>query len=294
MDLSVIRLGPHRLTNLINLNKKVGKLICRNGFILKFNGTNYHYIKGLFYFSLLDGVLFSNKKGYWNYKDNTITTPQGIKFGVKSFDEGIFAETFLYDIHFSDFNLKNKIVIQAGGFTGDTALYYANRGAKVYSFEPDPNSYNLALLNLKFNPKLSNKIVFKNLIIDKDGVIDFPIVEGGSGGSSIYDKNKNKNKVTKIRSVSIETIIKEFRIKKPYLLDLDIKGSEFNVVNERILSKFRIIRIEYSTKIGDKRVGDRNYIIKKLKQCGFSNIRIYKHNYGSYDLVEHGTIEAKR
>ena len=61
-----------------------------------------------------------------------------------------------------------------------------------------------------------------------------------------------------------------------------------------MLSKFKIIRIEYSTKIGDKKLGNRDYIIKKLKQLGFKNIRIYKHNYGSYDLFEHGTIEAKR
>ncbi len=291
MILQVIRLGRHRFANLLNLRKKDGKLICRNDFIFKFNKKNAKQIKDLFYFSLLDGVLFSNRKGYWNYKNNIITTPQGIKFDIKSFDELIFAETFLYDIHFSDFDLKNKVVVQAGGFTGDTALYYADRGAKVYSFEPDRNSYDLALLNLKLNPKLSKKIIFKNLIIDKDGVIDFPIVESGSGGSSIYDKDKNK--MAKIRSVSIETIIKEFRIKNPYLLDLDIKGSEFNVVNEKILSKFKIIRIEYSTKIGDKNLGNRDYIIKKLKQLGFKNIRIYKHNYGSYDLINHGTIEAK-
>ena len=61
------------------------------------------------------------------------------------FDPLIFSETFLADIHFSNFDLKNKIVIQAGGFIGDTALYYSSRGAKVFSFEPDINSYQLAL-----------------------------------------------------------------------------------------------------------------------------------------------------
>ena len=141
MILQVIRLGRHRFANLLNLRKKDGKLICRNDFIFKFNKKNAKQIKDLFYFSLLDGVLFSNRKGYWNYKNNIITTPQGIKFDIKSFDELIFAETFLYDIHFSDLDLKNKVVVQAGGFTGDTALYYADRGAKVYSFEPDRNAY---------------------------------------------------------------------------------------------------------------------------------------------------------
>ena len=290
--LQVIRFDPNRFTNLRNLDKKRGKFICRNGFILKFDKTNVKHMRRLFYFSLFEGILFSNKKGYWNYKNNIITTPQGIKFDIKLFDETIFAETFLHDIHFSDFNLMDKIVIQAGGFTGDTALYYANRGANVYSFEPDPNSYEAAIRNLKLNPKLDKKIVFQNLAIDKDGIIEFPINDDGSGGSSIY--NTNKNRTVKIRSVSIKTILNEFKIKNPFLLDLDIKGSEFNVINEKALSKFKIIRIEYSTKIGNKKIGSRSYIIKKLKQYGFSNIRIYKHNYGIYDLSEHGTIEAKK
>ena len=145
---------------------------------------------------------------------------------------------------------------------------------------------------MKLNPKLNKKIVFQNLAIDKDGIIEFPVNNDGSGGSSIYDIDKNK--IVKIRSVSIKTILNEFKIKNPFLLDLDIKGSEFNVINEKALSKFKIIRIEYSTKIGNKKIGSRSYIIKKLKQYGFSNIRIYKHNYGIYDLSEHGTIEAKK
>ena len=294
ISLQVIRLGSHRFTNLLNLNKKTGKLICKNGFVLNFDETNHSNIKNLFYFSLLDGVLLSNKnkRGYWNYKNNIITTPQDIRFHIKSFDELIFAETFLYDIHFSDFDLRNKVVIQAGGFTGDTALYYAYRGAKVYSFEPNPESYNLALLNLKLNPKLNKNIVLKNFAIDKDQIVEFYINTESSGGSSIYDNNRKK--AVKIRSVSINTILNEFKIRNPYLLDLDIKGSEFKIINEDSLAKFKMVRIEYSTKIEDKTLGGREEIIKRLKQLGFKNIRIYKHNYGSYDLIEHGTIEAKK
>ena len=294
ISLQVIRLGSHRFTNLLNLNKKTGKLICKNGFVLNFDETNHSNIKNLFYFSLLDGVLLSNKnkRGYWNYKNNIITTPQGIRFHIKSFDELIFAETFLYDIHFSDFNFNNKVVIQAGGFTGDTALYYAYRGAKVYSFEPNPESYNLALLNLKLNPKLKKNIIFKNLAIDKDGTLKFYINTKYSGGSSIYYNDRKK--AVKIRCASIKTILSEFGIKNPYLLDIDIKGSEFKIINEDSLSKFKIVRIEYSTKIENRTLGDKEEIIKRLKQLGFKNIRVYKHNYGSYDLTEHGTIEAKR
>jgi FkbM family methyltransferase len=206
------------------------------------------------------------------------------------FNPLVFSETFLSDIHFSDFNLENEIVIQAGGFIGDTALYYANRGAKVYSFEPDINSFNLALENIKLNPEFSKRIVMKNYAIGNDETIEFPINPNGSGGSSAYDLNGKKT--IKVKSASIKTILEEFSIDNPYLLDLDIKGKEFEIINDKSISKFKMIRIEYSTSIDGKKIGEREQLIEKLKEYGFNKIRIFKHNGGRYDLMDHGTIEA--
>jgi FkbM family methyltransferase len=203
----------------------------------------------------------------------------------------IFSETFLSDIHFSDFNLNKKIVVQAGGFTGDTALYYASRGAIVYSFEPDINSYNIALKNIELNPELSKNIVMKNYAIGNDGEIDFPIDPNGSGVSSAYYLENKKT--IKIKCVSISSILKEFSLENPFLLDLDIKGMEFEVINDKSIKEFEIIRIEYTTHIGDKLIGSRDDIIKKLLEYGFNKIRIYKHNEAFYDLNNHGTIEAR-
>lgn len=275
----------------MNLLKKNGSLICPDNFILKFNENNEKDVKKFYEFILRYGVKISNKKGFWHYKDGIIETPQGIKFYINKFNPLIFAETFLYGIHFSDFDLNNKIVIQAGGFIGDTALYYASRGAKVYSFEPEVNLYKLALENIKLNPDLSKNIVMKNYAIGKDEEIDFPLDPSGGGGSSAYYTN-GKNTI-KVQSKSITTILKEFRISNPYLLDLDIKGKEFDIINDKSIKKFKMIRIEYSTKIGNKRIGDRDELINKLKDYGFDKIRIFKHNEGVYDLMEHGTIEAK-
>ncbi|WP_048816748.1 FkbM family methyltransferase [Caldisphaera lagunensis] len=206
-----------------------------------------------------------------------LLTPNGLKFYIENFDPLIFSETFIYDIHYSD-NLNGKIVIQAGGFTGDTALYYASKGARVYSFEPDPINYELALKNISLNPHLAQNIIMKNYALGKDEIIDFPIT--GTGFSSAY--NLNTGKTTKVRSISITQIIKEFNITDPYLLDLDIKGKEFEVINDESLSLFRKVRIEYSPDL----VG--------LKDYGFKSIRVFKHNCLNYDLHYHGTIEATK
>lgn len=280
----------NRILNSINLVRKRGNLILPNNFKLSFNKENGRDIKNLFAFGLIYAVEFSDKEGYWNYRDNVVITHNNIRFFIKNFDPLVFNETFLSDIHFSSFDLNNKIVVQAGGFIGDTALYYASRGAIIYSFEPDINSYNLALENIKLNPELSKNIVMRNYALGDDGEIDFPIDPNGSGGSSVY--NLENKKTIKVRSVSLSSILKEFSIENPFLLDLDIKGKEFEIINDKCISKFEMVRIEYSTHIGDKLIGSRDVIVKKLREYGFNKIRIFKHNELTYDLNIHGTIEA--
>ena len=245
----------NRIHNIINLLRKNGSLILLNNFRLNFNKSNENDIKSLFAFGLIYGVKFSDEQGYWHYKDNIITTPNGIKFNLKNFNPLIFSETFLSDIHFSDFDLKDKIVIQAGGFIGDTALYYASRGARIYSFEPEINSYNLALENIKLNPELAKNIVMKNYALGNDGEIDFLVDPNVSGGSSAYYSGNQK--AIKVKSSSISNILKEFSIEKPFLLDIDIKGKEFEVINDKSIQEFEIVRIEYSTYFGNKIIGNR-------------------------------------
>ena len=94
-------------------------------------------------------------------------------------------------------------------------------------------------------------------------------------------------KTIKVKSVSISSILKEFSLENPFLLDLDIKGREFEVINDENIQKFEMVRIEYSTHIGDKLIGSRDDIIEKLWEYGFNKIRIFKHNEGVYDLTIH-------
>jgi len=200
-------------------------------------------------------------------------------------------ETFLYQIHFSEFDLSGKIVITAGAYIGDTPLFYSYYGAKVFAFEPDPNSFEKAKENIDLNPDLKNNIILKNYAIGNDGEVDFPI-EDDSGGSSIY-KVDIKNKI-KVKSVSIKTILNEFNISDPYLLDLDIKGSEFTVINDPSISKFKRIRIEYSPYLLNQRGKTLEYLVAKLKGYGFNKFRVFKHNHLRFDLMYHGTLEAEK
>ena len=280
------------ITNPIVLFRTEGIIKLKDGQSFPFNKHNKTDIINLVLFTLENGVMFGLSKHSWRYypSEGIVKTPDGIKISIKGFDSMIMSETFLNDIHFIDFDLSGKIIIDAGGFTGDTSLYYANKGAKVYSFEPDPNSYKIAKYNISLNQRLSNRITFKNYALGKDGMINFPINPYGSGGSSLYKYNtKNTNK---IESLSLTSIIKKFKINNPYLLHLDVKGCEFYLIKDPSISKFKRIRIEYSSYLVNGKNKNPEYIIRSLEKHGFTKIRVYKHNYLRYDLSYHGTIDA--
>jgi len=271
--------------------KKKGIIKLTNGDEFTFNKENKRDILRVVFFALNNGIEFGNGKYQWKFdpENEIIETHQGIRFKMQTI--GILDETFLYQIHFSGFDLKGKTVITAGAYIGDTALFYSYYGAKVYAFEPDPNSFEKAKENILLNPTLKDNIILRNYAIGKDGEIDFPIEEN-SVDSSIYKVNVT-NKVN-VKSVSIRTILKEFNISEPYLLDLDIKGAEFTVVEDASISNFQRVRIEYSPYFLNQTDKTLEFLIQKLKYYGFTKFRVFKHNNLRFDLTYHGTLEAEK
>lgn len=272
--------------------RRRGLIKLSNGYLIPFDEKNKRSFLNIICFALANGIRFGKGKYQWkfDYQNGIIETHQGIRFKINIIT--LLDETFLYEIHFSGLDLKDKIVVTAGAYIGDTPLFYSYYGAKVYGFEPEPNSYTQALENIKLNPKLSENIVLKNYAIGVDGEIDFPVNPLDSGGSSIYVNEGLKT--IKVQSRSISTILNEFSISNPYLLDLDIKGSEFSVIEDASIKKFKKIRIEYSPYLLKSETKSLNHLIDKLKFYGFSMIRVYKHNGLRFDLMNHGILEAEK
>ncbi len=276
--------------------KNSGIIKLTDGTTFYFNRQNKLDILRIVFFALENGIRFGQNENQWkiDQTDNTIETPQKIKFYIKRINSDIFAETFLYDVHFIDFDMDGKTVIEAGAFVGDTALYYASKGAMVYSFEPDLESYEIAKENISLNKHLSQNISLTNYAIGKDGEVDFPVIDATSAGSSVFISDA---KFRKVRSVSVRTILREFDINNPYLLHLDIKGLEFSVINDNALSEFDRIRIEYSPYfkgVNGESIGNLSVLLQKLREYGFKHIRTFKHSNLRYDLLNHGTIDAMK
>ena len=280
----------YAIENPLILLQKSGVVKFSDGYKISFNEKNKKSILAVIYFALSNGIRFGEGKFQWKFDQikGIIETHQGIKFSVKNV--GLLDETFLYETHFSGFDIENQTVVTGGAYIGDTPLYYSYYGARVFGFEPDPNSFMLAKENISLNPDLEKNITLTNYAIGKDSMVNFPINED-SGVSSIFETQKRR--IVSIRSVSISTILDEFYIKNPYLLDLDIKGAEFDIINDESISNFKKVRLEYSPYIlhNEKKLYT---LVDKLKDYGFVKSRIYKHYPLRFDLINHGTIYAEK
>lgn len=140
-------------------------------------------------------------------------------------------------------DVKNKIVIDIGANIGDTAIYFALRGAKhVYAFEPYPYTYNKAANNIKLNG-LEKRITILNegLGAKADTVrLNKGIAKGGT-------KLKESSTGKPIKITTIAEVLERFDIKAAQM-KIDCEGYEYEILlNARTedLLHFGQISIEY-------------------------------------------------
>ncbi|MCI4339344.1 MAG: FkbM family methyltransferase [Thermoplasmata archaeon] len=261
------------------------------GFALPVDRVNYTTIR-----KLVELASYGATLGPLNGDDPTkwgvslapglIDTPSKIRFTLDSLHPLIFAETFLYDLHFPGPDVQGKNIVDAGAFVGDTALYFASLGANVHSYEPEPGNARLLQQNVELNPTLRPRIFTHAEAVWEDGTVQFG--SGRGGGGSIFVRGATP---VSIPSVSLRTILNRID-GPPHLLKVDCKGAEFGLVRQPAISEFPSVHIEYAADFRPGRtVGE---LIQALRDLGFSHIRRFKPNWGGFDFEVCGMIHATR
>ena len=202
-----------------------------------------------------------------------IITSNGVRFFLDSIHPGnTIIETFVREIHSINpkINWNNKIVVDVGAECGDTPLYFASMGAKVFAFEPLKKHFKFFKKNLSLNPTLSEKIIPMNAAIGKDGQLKFFVSGdneqfGSCGASFLYNNQNNDFKYEQVNGYQLKTARKKFGINHIDLLKMDCKGCEFYLTDEDLENIDRI-KIEYS-------IHDKNHkidnLLELLKNNGF-------------------------
>jgi len=245
---------------------------------------------------LVERISEIKSKGYdinLNEKEHIIEIK---KFGrnIKFYDVnraintiGLIKENFV-DEHYRNLDIKDKDVVDVGANIGDTAIYFALKGAKhVYAFEPYPYSYNIAMKNIKLNC-LEDRITLLN---EGCGISGFVTIkeEYKSTGRTDLKKFKEGNK---IRVESLDEIVKRFNLKHS-ALKVDCEGCEYDLIlnaSDEALKAFDQIIMEYH-------YGYRN-LVKRLRQTRFKvkySLPKYFHNIEAEDSNTYlGLIFATR
>lgn len=146
---------------------------------------------------------------------------------LNQFEEEVFYDKCGMDYIENINQVKNKNIIDAGAFIGDTAIVlsdYTNKN--VYSFEPFLQNYNLMLKTIELNKK--NNIIPVNMALgDENKEIGIDASVGAGSGMSIENsKEDNINNIeNKIKMLTLDSYVKENNIEVG-LIKTDLEGFE--------------------------------------------------------------------
>ena len=198
----------------------------------------------------------------------------------------VHIEEFFSDDEWSMVNFSGRHVIDIGGNAGDTALYFAKKGAKVISFEPVKHLHELAICNVKLNKELMDNITLVNKGVGgKNGTLTFKSnsVQGyvDEDSSNIYEDSYN------MEIISMQTLLNDYNF-NPDILKMDCEGCEFEIIQNNDLTIFNEIVFEHHSKIAKK---DYKNLIDILTKQGFK-IDCYDVNASGQSFKDIGIIHA--
>ncbi|MFP3257413.1 MAG: FkbM family methyltransferase [Candidatus Nanopusillus acidilobi] len=135
------------------------------------------------------------------------------------------------------------MILDVGGEVGDTALYFALKGAKkVIVIEPFPNNYEYLVKNINYN-NFQDKIIPINAMVGKENKKTNIIIPD----EFIVRDAKESDTGYQIEMITLSKLIESFNIKEA-LLKMDCEGCEYESIlneNDETLKIFKKIQLEY-------------------------------------------------
>ena len=218
-----------RYSNLIkNLDNESVEIV--NGILSKI--TNYNNINDSVYFSRKESKKINDL--YEEFKNKIIKINEELfiydKYilPVNDFEMEAFYGKYGMDYVKNLNKVKNKNIIDAGGYIGDSAILFSDYTDKnVYSFEPFLHHYNMMLKTIELNEK--NNIIPVNIALGNENK-ELSLYSSGNlnMGLSIEANSKQSdiNQIeNKVKMVTLDSYVKENNIEVG-LIKTDLEGFE--------------------------------------------------------------------
>lgn len=156
---------------------------------------------------------------------------------------------FVEKIYGTDF--FGKTVIDAGAYIGETAVYFANRGAvRVISLEPFQKNFELGLENVTRMNNFENTITLLQAALStEERTADFEFFPDSPNANRIASAENNpSSNLVKVKITTLDSVMREFDLRRINVLKLNCEGEEYPIIDsltERTASLIDSIYIEF-------------------------------------------------
>jgi len=147
----------------------------------------------------------------------------------------------------------------------------------VHSFEPDPDTFAHLALNVSMN-NLQNVHPVQAALSGKNGWADFYLSSSGyMGTNSLRTPSYHSGEVCKVRTITLDSYIKENNIAKIDVMKLDVEGAEIDILQSslNILKDMKPLLVVEFNKVADMRFDHSAHGLKDLlTSLGYEILRI--------------------
>ncbi|MCX8112139.1 MAG: FkbM family methyltransferase [Bacteroidia bacterium] len=166
---------------------------------------------------------------------------------------------------------QGKIVVDVGAYNGDSAVFFALRGAqKVLALEPYPPNYALAEQNIQRMGLLDKIKLLPCALGPKRARSRFHVAPASPDANALEPPDSPLQKLIRyehtqeVEVLALEDILAELGAESIDFLKMDCEGCEFSVLNQLSADSLRRVKvwhIEYHAKPDS--------LVQKLKEAGF-------------------------
>ena len=214
----------------------------------------------------------------------------GVKFRHM---HGTILEVFDYG-EYELLNIRDRVV-DVGAYIGDSAIYFALKGAKrVIAVEPHPNAYAEMLENIRLN-NLEDIITPINAgLASKPGKI---CINNVDLDATVVTYHRPGNCNSSIPAVTLGELMSRFSINGgEAVLKMDCQGCEFDVIlnDYEHVRLFKEVIFEYHTYIARKSVIELTNTMNKDFDCQLYNEEFFMKHLSSYPRDQLGLLRCVR